>query len=98
VKLLAVLTAVERADSRELFQAHGREELVHLWGLYEEGLVREMYQRAGPGAVLVLEAPDMEHARRLLNELPLLAAGAVECELLELRPFAAYRAFIDAGG
>jgi len=97
VKLLAVFSAVERPDSRELFAAHGREELLHVWKLYEEGLVRELYQRDGPGAVLILEAPGLADARRGLDELPLVAAGAIGYELLELRPFAAYGPLLDAG-
>ena len=68
---------------------HADAELRALCELYRDGLVREMYSPAGPGAILVLEAESMHEAERRVSQFPLIAGGVMALELIELRPFAA---------
>jgi hypothetical protein len=68
---------------------HAEEELRALWQLYREGVVREMYSPAGPGAILVLEAESVQKAERLVSQFPLISASVMALEVTELRPFAA---------
>ena len=97
MKLLALFSPVDRPDLPQLMREHGPDELRALWELYEQGFVREMYQRRGPGAVLIVEADDENQARARLEDLPLARAGAIALELIELLPFAAYgNLFADA--
>lgn len=67
-----------------------RAELMVVLELYRAGVIREMYSRAEPGAVLVLETPTVETATAALARLPLVANDLVEFECIELRPFGAF--------
>ena len=76
-------------DVRAEVARHAEAELRALWQLYRDGVVREMYSPAGPGAVLVLEAESAQEAERRISEFPLITAGVMALEVTELRPFAA---------
>jgi hypothetical protein len=76
-------------DVRVEVARHADAELRALWQLYRDGVVREMYLPAGPGAILVLEAGSVNEAERHLSQLPLIAADVMALEVTELRPFAA---------
>jgi hypothetical protein len=91
VKLLAIMRPHEGVDVGAEIARHAEAELRALWDLYGRDLVREMYMLGGPGAVLVLEASSPDQVRGSLHELPLLANGIMDLELLELHPFAALR-------
>jgi hypothetical protein len=87
MKLLALLRPPRGTDVREAVAAHARQELLALWDLYSDGLVREMYLPGGPGAVLILEADSKDAAAEQLQRLPLLTDRVMELELIELQPF-----------
>jgi hypothetical protein len=89
VKLLAVMRPREGVDVRAEVARHAEAELRALWQLYRDGVVREMYSPAGPGAVLVLEAESVQEAEHRISEFPLIAAGVMALEVTELRPFGA---------
>ena len=57
-------------DVRAEVARHADTELRALWQLYRDGVVREMYSPAGPGAMLVLEAESVKEAERLVAQLP----------------------------
>ena len=79
----------DAVDVRVEVARHADAELRALWQLYRDGVVREMYSPAGPGAVLVLEAESVQEAERRVSQFPLIAAGVMALEVIELRPFAA---------
>jgi hypothetical protein len=89
VKLLAIMRPRDGVDVRAEVARHAEAELRALWQLYRDGVVREMYSPAGPGAVLVLEAESVHEAERCISELPLITSGVMALEITELRPFAA---------
>ncbi len=76
-------------DVRAEVARHADTELRALWQLYRDGVVREMYSPAGPGAILVLEAESVKEAERLVAQLPLISTGVMALEITQLRPFAA---------
>jgi hypothetical protein len=76
-------------DVRAEVTRHADAELRALWSLYRDGVVREMYSPAAPGAILVLEAESVREAERLVASLPLISARVMALEVTELRPFAA---------
>jgi muconolactone delta-isomerase len=60
--------------------------------LHASGAFRMIYSRVDvPGAVIFVEASDVEEATALLEQLPLLARGMLELTLVPLR---AYRGFV----
>jgi hypothetical protein len=59
-----------------------------LWGLLQEGLVREAHFRADrKEAVLILEARDPHEAEEALARLPLVSGGYIRFELIPLTPY-----------
>jgi len=55
--------------------------------------VREIYSRSdGKGALLVLEADDEEHARKILDELPMVEANMITVDIYGTKP---YRGFVS---
>ena len=89
MKLLAIMRPRDGVDVRAEVARHADTELRALWQLYRDGVVREMYSPAGPGAILVLEAGSVEAAEHELSTLPLVAEEVMSLEVVELRPFAA---------
>jgi hypothetical protein len=57
----------------------------------EENLVDEMYSPGGPGIALVLEVESTQDAGLALAKFPLLKAGFIYFEFVELHPFAALK-------
>jgi len=89
MKLLAIGRPGDGASSDKI-GGHAREEMRALWELYRDGRVREMYSPGRLGAVLVLETADRGEAENALAALPLVAAGLIVFELVELHPFGAF--------
>ena len=97
MKLMAIARPRPGIDAPREIAKHASEELQHLWGMYADGVVREMYSPGGPGVVLVLEVVSADAARAALSELPLVANEIVELEVLELRPFVAFQMLVSDG-
>jgi hypothetical protein len=96
VKILAIGRLREGLDPQADIAPRAKAELRVLWQLYGEDFVREMYSPAGPGAVLVIEAPAVDDAAEALAGLPLVAGGVIEFEYIELQPFRAFEALFAA--
>ena len=89
MKLLAIGRPREGAGAPDIARL-ARAEMRALWQLYRDGVVREMYSPGRPGAVLLLETAARQDAEAALAGLPLAAAGIIDFELIELRPFSAF--------
>lgn len=64
-----------------------REEL-WAWSRYRSDRVRELYLTQHPGHIAVVaEYADAAAAERDMSSLPLMLAGVMEAEFLELHPF-----------
>jgi hypothetical protein len=91
MQILAVLRRRTEAFPEADFLALLDDEAEMLRRLYAEAFVRHAWTRDdAPGAVLMLEAVDMEAARSELKRLPLVAREMTELSLLPLR---GYRGF-----
>jgi hypothetical protein len=87
VKILAIFDMVPNADANRI-----KSELVAetkaVWSLFEADFVREAYLTGVPGrVVLALEADNADGAAGRLRDLPFVAQGLVQFELIELHPF-----------
>ena len=88
MKILALIDLTPGADLQKL-RAGLADELRGSWELYTTGTLREVYATAVPTRVVfVLEAPGVDDARAQLARLPLVSAGLMQIELIELKPFA----------
>jgi hypothetical protein len=87
MKVLAIIDVSPGANMAELRKALP-EEIKGSWGLFATGVLREAYATASPTRVVfVLEADGAAAAEAHLRPLPMVAAGLVKIEYLELRPF-----------
>ncbi len=87
MKLLALIDVAPSADMDRV-RASLPEELRASWALFSAGTLREAYATSKPSRVVfVLEAASVFEARARLDMLPLVAAGLLRCEVVELRPF-----------
>ena len=74
-------------------------EVRHAWEMYRAGTARELYMRRdGKGAVLVLECEDAAEAERKSAELPLVAAGLAQVEVIALAPFTPFESLFAGPG
>ena len=70
------------------FRALLKAEAAKAWELYHQGVVRELYFNAEEHtAILVLECQDVQAARQILAQLPLVQAGLIEFEIVPLIPY-----------
>ncbi len=80
----------------EKFQPLLKDEARRVWELQQSGALREVYFRADQHtAVLMLECPNVEEARRLLASLPLVTAGLIEFEIVPLAPYDGFSRLFD---
>lgn len=87
MKILAIIEVKPGADMDRL-RKELPQELQGSWKLFAGDVLREAYATASPGRVVfVLEAKDVAAAEDHLRGLPLVAAGMLRVELMELRPF-----------
>ncbi len=73
------------------FAQHLKAEAMHVWSLYESGIVRELYFRQDRSdAVLILECADAAEAQVHLDRLPLVQAGLISFDLIPLIPYSGF--------
>jgi hypothetical protein len=87
MKVLAIIEVVPDARMEEV-RAELANELRGSWALFASGVLREAYATPTPTRVVfVLEAENVAQAKKHLRKLPLVAAGHLTLQLIELRPF-----------
>ena len=81
-----VLCRPRAGVDRDQIAPHTADEMAALRSLQAAGALREAYSPGGPGAVLIFdgERPAVEGA---IASLPLIQAGLIDAELIELHPF-----------
>lgn len=94
MKILAIEKEIEETNWE-----HAEKLLVkeaqHIFQLYLSCSLREIYFTENKNAVLILEITDKESAERLLNDLPLVKAGKVTFEIIELKPYTGYKRILQ---
>ena len=87
MKILAILDVLSGAPMDRV-RSELANELQGSWALFAAGVLREAYATAIPTRVVfVLETENAAHAEEHLRKLPLVGAGHINFELVELRPF-----------
>ena len=94
--MLAIGRLRDGADAHEIAR-YAREEMRALWELYRGEVVRETYSPGRAGSVLVLEVASPEQAEAALADLPLVSAGLIVFEFIELHPFGAFEVLFAEG-
>ncbi|HLP11834.1 MAG TPA: hypothetical protein VK177_07885 [Flavobacteriales bacterium] len=89
MKILAIENEVEgiKWDTMEKVLS---DEAKHVYDLYLSGSLREIYFTENKNAVLILETADKHAAIKLLDTLPLVKSGAIQFNVMELRPYTGY--------
>ncbi len=88
MKIIALERPVPGAADEAFTPELLRQEATRAWELHQSGAIRELYFRADrEEAVLVLEAPDVAAARKILEQLPLVRAGLLDFDLVPLRGY-----------
>jgi muconolactone delta-isomerase len=97
MRILAIEREVEGVDAEQFTRDLGVAEARRVWELHQEGTIRELYFRADePSAVLAIECDGVADAQRILDTLPLVAAGLIRFEIVPLRAYPGFaRLFAD---
>jgi hypothetical protein len=75
---------------------HLQDEAKHAWRLYEQGIFRELYFRGDrPGAVIVMECSNVDEAKKIMADLPLVKEKLIEFDYIPLQPFAPFASLFD---
>lgn len=95
MKILAI-DKFQPGIAMEDIAPHLRDEAAHAWRLYEQGVFRELYFRGDrPGAVVIMECPDVDEARKIMNELPLVKNNLIEFEFIPIGYFAPFASLFE---
>ena len=90
MKILA-LEVEKQGLTSEDFEPYLEDEARKLWELKMAGAVRECYFRADrKTAVLVLECGNVDAAREIVSELPLVKAGLIHFDFIALKPYSGF--------
>ena len=95
MQVLAIATAHSGVSADQL-SGLTRAEEANSWRLYARGILRQFYGRNPTqdalGAVFIFEVSDLSEARALVSEFPMVRAGLLRADLLELTPFRSFEA------
>ncbi|MBK7214014.1 MAG: superoxide dismutase [Bacteroidales bacterium] len=69
-------------------------EAYRAYELFQQGIFRELYFTELENAVIVLECESKENAEQVLATLPLVKAGFIRFELMELHPYTGFSRII----
>ncbi len=70
-------------------------ESYQVYHLFQEGIIRDIYFTEAENAVIILECASREEAAKVLGTLPLVKAGLIDFDLMELRPYTGYDRIIQ---
>lgn len=90
MKFLAIEKEIESADWSNT-EGVLKEEAQHVYNLYLDGTIREIYFNDENCTVLLLECENKTAATELLAAVPLVKSGLIEFELTELRPYTGFK-------
>ena len=86
MKILAIEKEVSGSDwnnKQEILTTEAR----HVYELYLQGYLREIYFTESHNAVLILECESRDNAVKLLNEFPLVKNNLIQFDVSELQPY-----------
>ena len=65
-------------------------ESIRVVELFQAGIIREIYFTADHNAVIILECKDETEAKHAVDSLPLVKAGLITFELIQLLPYTGF--------
>lgn len=69
-------------------------EALHVYNLYLDDTLREIYFNEHNNAVLILECENLQYAEQVLQGLPLVMAGLIEFDVMQLNPYTGFKRLI----
>lgn len=97
MQILAISKKLEGATPEKM-GPHLADEVKHTLESYLDGKIRNFwFKRGDVGVVLMLESTDEDEARSIIKELPLVAAGLVDFDLIPLQPLTPLGMLIGRG-
>ncbi len=86
MQILAI-SKKQEGTTPEKMGPHLADEVKHTLESYLDGKIRNFWFKVGDvGVVLMLESANEDEARSIIKELPLVAAGLVDFDLIPLQP------------
>ena len=70
-------------------------ESYQVYHLFQEGVIRDIYFTENENAVIILECASKAEAATVLSTLPLVKAGLISFEIMELRPYTGFDRIIQ---
>jgi len=89
MKILAIEKEIS-GFSNDDYQPYLEAEARKAWELQQEGFIREIYFTDDHCAVLIIEASDKQHAREIIDQLPLVQNKLIDFDLLALSAYPGY--------
>jgi hypothetical protein len=89
MKILAIekeLNIIDWTSQKALLKVESR----IVYNLFLEGAIREIYFNENKNAVIILECESIGIAEELLKTLPLVKAGLITFNLMELKPYTGF--------
>ncbi len=86
MKILAIEKEKEGLTALE-FKPYLEDEAKKVWELQHNDIIREIYFNNENHAVLILECADINEAKNILNELPLVKNELISFKLMSLSPY-----------
>lgn len=65
-------------------------ESYQVYHLFQEGVIRDIYFTENYDAVIILECASKLEAEQVLDTLPLVKAGLIRFDVMELRPYTGF--------
>jgi hypothetical protein len=95
MKYLVLLTPAAGKTAGD-FGPHKIAEVNSVWAAYNSGALREFYASPSPTAVtLIYEVPDRAALSLELEKLPMIRAGLLDRQIVQLGPFLQLAALFD---
>ena len=89
MKILAIEKEKEGLTALE-FKPYLEDEAKKVWELQQSDIIREIYFNNENHAVLILECADINEAKNILNELPLVKNELISFKLMSLSPYSGF--------
>jgi hypothetical protein len=89
--LVLFVSAAKATAKPEVLRSTLRDEVATAWDQYKRGALRQIFSREDrQGAVVLFECENIDAAKALVSELPLVQKDLIEFQLIPLSPFVGF--------
>ena len=89
MKILAIENELDKNIEGNISELY-EEEALHVYNLYKDDVIREIYFNQDKCAVIILECKNIEEAKSIIDGFPLVQAGLIEFAFHALTPYTGY--------